>query len=291
MRRSVLWLVPLLTVACGDPDRDGLSNADESELGTDPRKADSDEDGLSDGDERDLGTDPLAADGDADRLIDVHEIEVGTDPAQADSDGDGYADGDEVGEGKDPNDPASVIYVGGWPYQWNKDSLTGGREAGQRWRVGDRVGRLRQEDHHGETVDLYDFALHGRDVILDSSAMWCGPCQATASWLATGSPNAGPEAVRSAVDAGDLYWVTVLAQNNNGGLPTVAQLADWDETFPHPRVPVLKDGGQGMVYYGVNIDGQYEIFPQAVLLDETMTVVARGDMGDVMQAARNRLSE
>ena len=47
--------------AAGDDDGDGLSNADEATLGTDPAAADSDGDGLSDGEEVNVhGSDPLA---------------------------------------------------------------------------------------------------------------------------------------------------------------------------------------------------------------------------------------
>ena len=42
-----------------DDDGDGLSNAEEAELGTDPNEPDTDGDGLADGDEVSLGTDPL----------------------------------------------------------------------------------------------------------------------------------------------------------------------------------------------------------------------------------------
>lgn len=44
-----------------DPDDDGLSNAEELEVGTDPNAADSDEDGFDDGDEIEQGTDPADA--------------------------------------------------------------------------------------------------------------------------------------------------------------------------------------------------------------------------------------
>ena len=51
------------TAGC-DSDEDGLTNAEEKELGTDPKNADSDGDGLNDGDEKGFGTDPLKADSD-----------------------------------------------------------------------------------------------------------------------------------------------------------------------------------------------------------------------------------
>ena len=91
-----------------DPDEDGLSNAEEVDLGTDPYDADSDDDGLDDGIEvHETGTEPTDADTDGDGLLDGAEVEAGTDPLDPDTDGDGLADGDEAGEGTDPLDPDS----------------------------------------------------------------------------------------------------------------------------------------------------------------------------------------
>ena len=72
----------------GDPDGDGLSNADEVKAGTDPKNPDSDGDGLKDGDEVKIGSNPLNKDSDGDGIDD--KTEVGTDPAKPlDTDGDG----------------------------------------------------------------------------------------------------------------------------------------------------------------------------------------------------------
>jgi len=106
-----------------DSDGDGLDDATESELGTDPLLWDTDSDGVSDGEEVAAGTDPLdpasvpvradaapggsSLDSDADRLADVDEAAFGTDPNNPDSDGDGYYDGDEVNLGTDPLDSTS----------------------------------------------------------------------------------------------------------------------------------------------------------------------------------------
>jgi TolB protein len=109
-----------------DTDGDGLTDTEESSLGTDPLVADSDldelldgeevetyqtdplladtdADGLPDGEEvQDHETDPRNPDTDADLLNDGDEIERDTDPQVADSDQDGLGDGVEVNIGSDP---------------------------------------------------------------------------------------------------------------------------------------------------------------------------------------------
>ena len=69
-----------------DRDHDGLTDAQETALGTNPDNPDSDGDGLTDGEEYIRGTNPLLAD----------------------SDGDGYSDLFEIQMNADPNDPNSV---------------------------------------------------------------------------------------------------------------------------------------------------------------------------------------
>jgi hypothetical protein len=70
----------------GDSDGDGLEDAIEVELGTDPGDLDTDDDGLTDGDE-------------------YYVQQTGT--RNPDTDGDGVVDGDEIANGTNPNDPAS----------------------------------------------------------------------------------------------------------------------------------------------------------------------------------------
>jgi outer membrane protein OmpA-like peptidoglycan-associated protein len=81
-----------------DPDHDGLTNAQEKELGTDRKKADTDGDGLSDGEEvNTYKTNALKDDSDGDGLKDGDEVKVyRTDANKPDTDGDGLTDGDEV---------------------------------------------------------------------------------------------------------------------------------------------------------------------------------------------------
>jgi serine/threonine-protein kinase len=84
-------------IALSDPDSDGLTNAQEAEIGTDPNNPDTDGDGLIDGLERVPNQcDPLKRDTDGDTLTDGQEVGTGDTVNSycdvADSDGDGARD-------------------------------------------------------------------------------------------------------------------------------------------------------------------------------------------------------
>jgi serine/threonine protein kinase len=101
---SAATSIALTITPGGDSDADGLSDAQELILGTDPLRNDSDGDGLTDGEEALVyGTNPLNRDTDGDVLLDGDEVKIYlTDPRRADTDGDGIPDGIEVAQGSDP---------------------------------------------------------------------------------------------------------------------------------------------------------------------------------------------
>lgn len=71
---------------------------------------DTDEDGLDDAQEKSLGTDPQNWDTDGDDLSDADEIVVWkTDPLNPDSDGDNFLDGHEVKNGYNPGGPGKIF--------------------------------------------------------------------------------------------------------------------------------------------------------------------------------------
>lgn len=82
-----------------DSDNDGLSDAEEIALGTDPHKPDTDDDGLQDGDEvKVYFTNPLNPDSDGDTFNDGEEVAAHKDPKNA----------RDTPAGTIPPDPASV---------------------------------------------------------------------------------------------------------------------------------------------------------------------------------------
>jgi hypothetical protein len=93
-----------------DSDGDGLTDEQETALGTDPLLPDSDADGVSDSDENDFyGTDALDPDTDDDGLGDAEELlTYTTNPLLGDTDGDDVSDGEEVAAGSDPLDAGSL---------------------------------------------------------------------------------------------------------------------------------------------------------------------------------------
>lgn len=89
-------LVQGVSDAEADTDQDGLNNAQELDLGTDPCNKDTDEDGVADGVEvNQITSNPLVADTDGDTLNDGDDLALGFSPLLQDTDSDGILDCDE----------------------------------------------------------------------------------------------------------------------------------------------------------------------------------------------------
>lgn len=253
-----------------DSDGDGVDDATEEANGSDPENADSDGDGLDDGTEADLGTNPLSDD----------------------TDGDGYADADEVNEGSDPADASSMIYAGGWPYNGDKDAIEEPDDS-TKPAEGVRIPEFVMMDQFGDMVDLYDFAGQGKPIVIDMSTMWCYYCKEMAKWLEGDTSsyfNGSWKWVPELVQNGDVYWVTVIVQDNSGGAPSETTIAAWYRLFENPQVPILLDDTQSL--YSYFYDDLYG-FPTLYLLDDQMnfTVYDPNDYRSVFSALKTYYSD
>ena len=233
---------------------------------------DSDGDGLTDLEEEEFGSDPENADSDDDGLTDLEESEAGTDPTEPDSDGDGYSDFDELEEGSDPADEDSKIYTGNWPYQADKDSYNAPTStADTSSSLGELLLRDQLLDQFGDMVDLYDFAGQGKYIVIQFSAAWSITCTLLSEAIAT-NPADGDEWGSSPqrVHDEDIFWITILLDNDHGEPPSENDLYDWYSLYPNDYVPVLADNQNGDFYNLYNDGG----VPTVLVFDENMKYVA-----------------
>ena len=82
-------------------------------------------------------------------------------------------------------------------------------------------------DEVNDIVSLYE--LDGHPIVLDLSAMWCGPCKSAA------------EDVQDTQDAyyeHGLVYLTLLIDDNQGAPPTADDLTFWKESFGIEDAPV-----------------------------------------------------
>jgi len=212
----------------------------------------------------------------------------------ADTDTDTDTDVADADTDTDTDEPFVSPYAGGWPFNPDKEALQD-PGLGRTIAVGDQVGNFTAVDQFGESVQLYDFAGHGKPVMLDISAEWCLPCQDIGVWLEGGDEFQTEflagfgqyDAVRDAVDAGDLYWITILAQDGSGRPADATSVQRWSTNYPHDRIPVLADDTGAMMFH---LDLGF--FPSIFLVDSDMTLIevpGNADINPPMRAAADRL--
>ncbi|MFT5680906.1 MAG: peroxiredoxin [Myxococcota bacterium] len=253
---TLALLAPMLLAGClsFDSDDDGLTNAEEEDLGTNPDKADSDGDGIDDADEVDDGTDPTEADSDGDGLEDGEEADYGTDALSADSDTDGVSDGIEVSNDSDPLNVFSWPGDGIWP-----DNRAKATESST-YAYDEVFPDFTAPDRFGVEVSLHQF--WGQTILLDFSAGWCGPCKTVAK-----------DAEEMWNDQREDGFVIVHAMTDGAtGAADEEFLNEWADDYDL-TFPVLGEGEIEDTYYALASAGLNEGYiPYMLVLAPDMTL-------------------
>jgi thiol-disulfide isomerase/thioredoxin len=183
--------------------------------------ADSDEDGLTDAEEEALGTDPANADSDGDGFDDGIEIDAGTNPMYEFSHT--YTGGYNVGFCESPYGESAtgatgtaVITQEGETYTWDA------------YDNGDVLENFTLLDQHGEMVDLYSFC--GKHIVFAVGAGWCGPCRTVA---------AGLQAEQDEWRDSNVQFIEIISQDDYGNAPDQAFLEQWNSDYGFTDIPVL----------------------------------------------------
>ena len=115
-------------------------------------------------------------------------------------------------------------------------------------------------DQHGNEFNLYDH--HGKYIILDLSAMWCGPCQFAATEVEELQQKYGD----------DIVYVTILIENGSGNPPTRNNVADWAEIFSIESAPAL---GASRNFISSDPDEGWPLaaWPQFHIIDRNMVLI------------------
>jgi hypothetical protein len=209
-----------------------------------------------------LGGD-TSGDGDGDPSTGDGDGDGSEDPSAGDGDGDG--DPTTGGDGDGDPDPTTGDGDG------DPDPTTGDGDGdpngcsvpdpgwGGSAQVGQPAPHFGGINQWGEQVNICEY--EGLPIVIDTSAVWCGPCQLMAQCLG-GDDNACLQVfggnqdaltylmhpMQEKIAADQFAWVTVLMENVNGGPPTMADAISWDQNYPVDKVWVISDTQQQ--YYG-----------------------------------------
>tara|TARA_Y100000588_G_scaffold375442_1_gene451818 strand:+ start:1768 stop:2574 length:807 start_codon:yes stop_codon:yes gene_type:complete len=224
-----------------------------------------------------------------------------------DSDGDGYSDQLELTIGTDPQNAQDRYYYGYWPFNLNKDKIKGAEipincpsniscectsnddclnsncqktiRGGYYCipKPGDTFPHFIAVDQYGEFVDIYDFSMQGKIIVVEFGAAWCSPCHDLSNWLSTGDNSAiinnrwwkkEYEIIREKINKDEIIFITILFQDESKDNASYTTVMNWHTKYPNSKIPILADE-YADIHKWIKPTG----YPCINILDENMRLI------------------
>ena len=206
------------------------------------------------------------------------------------------------------SDPINVEYFGGWPINLNKSEI---KDPGPIDCSGDlksdtcscikdeecysgkcfnspRVGgyclqmpgavlpQFKLMDQFGEEVNLYDFAGHGKFIVIEMSTSWCAPCQQLAAWITDNDLSVTSHKwwrkeyniIRNLIADKKIFFINIQTQDVYKTPASIESLEDWYNMYTDEHVPILADSK-----YEVRDWVRPTGYPTIIVLNDKMEVV------------------
>jgi|TARA_R100000049_G_C1917480_1_gene63444 thiol-disulfide isomerase/thioredoxin len=126
--------------------------------------------------------------------------------------------------------------------------------------IGDDICDLVLKDQNDDMWRLHD--VEGDIVVLDFSAMWCGPCQSAASTV---------QEMQDFYESEGFHYITILIDDPTGDTVELDEAQDWADAFGIETAPVLQ-GSRDLVNVSPELGYPISSWPTFVFVDRNLEI-------------------